>query len=244
MGGAAASSLAPMDRVVNSYPVGKFLAEGGFKRVYRVEHPAAKRVEAMSVLDLRQLRERGLDAQLGTELWVGYVLGLLRRDGVCPHFLELFRVFQCESAPEDNEWALAHAGKGSRGLDVSRLSIMPASDGAVAGLFSPPAKGAKARKGKKGAKKAEPPCFQYVMMEFAEGGDMEEAASAAKLMWPTSGCRPSSSRCSSPLRRAARDRPPPLRHQAAQLLPREAAAASSRWCARRAHRAALWRMRP
>lgn len=62
------------ERVLRAYPRGSFLAEGGFKRVYKAYDAVHERTQAMSVLDLRNLRKQGLEDTLGMELWVSYLL--------------------------------------------------------------------------------------------------------------------------------------------------------------------------
>ena len=57
--------------VLSAYPGGRFLAEGGFKRVFRVKNAAQRRMEAMGVLDLRSMRKRGLGEQREEEKQAG-----------------------------------------------------------------------------------------------------------------------------------------------------------------------------
>lgn len=228
-GAASPASLMPYQTVSAAYPRGKFLAEGGYKRVFKVHNATQKRTEAMSVLDLRSLRKSGLDGALGTELWVMYLLSQLSVNGRCPHYLRLHTCFKSNAAPSEEEWgdevhdadergsganatrggAMAlpsgedagkepDGGDGSDGdgsdgdeTDGGDEAQLIVDEGAVAALAqatSAAAGGAKGGKtGKKGrpVKRSEAPCFQYVLNEFAEGGDMEEACKALpKLMWP------------------------------------------------------------
>ena len=60
---AGAASVAARE-VLRAYPSGRFLAEGGCKRVYRAFNAGARRWEAMSVVDRLALREKGIQSQL------------------------------------------------------------------------------------------------------------------------------------------------------------------------------------
>ena len=46
----------------------------------------------------------GLDEQLGTELWVSFLLGQLASSNKCPHFLKLHQLFKSAQAPLGDEW--------------------------------------------------------------------------------------------------------------------------------------------
>ena len=161
------------------FPHGKFLAEGGYKKVYRVRNAAFNnRIEAMSILDLKSLRSRGLDEQLGTELWVSFLLGQLASSNKCPHFLKLHQLFKSAQAPVGDEWGGAFS-----------FEEGCAEESAVTGNASA---APKPRRGNSKNKNAGP-CYQYVMMEFADGGDMEEACKLQqgnKMMWPTERLAP------------------------------------------------------
>ena len=176
-GGGGASSLVEMGEVLKAYPCGRYLAEGGCKQVYRVFNGSAQRWEAMSVVDRKAMREAGIEGQLQTEVWVSYLLSQLRRHGRCPHYLRLHQTFTCVEPPPGREWG-----------DVDKPPV-PAADDDDDGSSSsdendeaaaPPPAAAGRAKPRKPAKvtrkpKAAQECHQYLLMELAEGGDMEEA---------------------------------------------------------------------
>ena len=192
-------------RISQAYPHGTFLAEGGFKRVFKVRNAVHQRDEAMSVLDLAHLRSQGLEDTLGTELWVSYLLGQIAASGRCPHFIRVHQVFRSSQAPLE-EWGGdtdlggdeegdADTGGGTSDDELAiRLEGLELSTAALEGDAEAPAPAATtggraaARKPKKPTRKppTNGPCFQYVLMEFCEGGDMEEACKALpKLSFPT-----------------------------------------------------------
>ena len=217
------ASLIRMQRILKSYPKGKFLAEGGYKRVFRVESASARRTEAMSILDLQSLRKRGLEVAMGTELWVAYLLSQIAQQGRCPHFLQLYNAFKSDATPEMETWDLSEEQKESTAgptklpdlngpeessnessdESIDEDDVVPdevaeaAAELAAAAAAAPPVSGRanprKARKSMGAVQRRRPttaatsdqPCFQYVLMEFADGGDMEEACkSLPKMMWP------------------------------------------------------------
>ena len=192
MPGGQPTSLVPMERILKAYPRGTFLAEGGYKKVYRVRNTVAQRTEAMSVLDVRSLREtEGLEAQLGTELWVSFLLGQIAASGRCPHFLRLHQVFRASEAPPEDWGNSKEEQSGDGSTDASdgesdedladAVASLSVADDSASGSTS-----RAARKPKQTTRKppANAPCFQYVLMEFAEGGDMEEACKQQpRQMW-------------------------------------------------------------
>ena len=166
------------DRVARAYPCGRFLAEGGFKRVFLVsDAPDGLEADggasgrdrsgrgpfAMSVVDVRSLRRKGLEATLATELSVSHQLGELARRGVCPHFLRLHQCFRSPAEPPADEWI---GGGGGGSESESDGEGAPEATGA---------RRARARKPARATARRDGSCFQYVVMQYAAGGDMEEA---------------------------------------------------------------------
>ena len=171
---AGATSIA-MAEVLKAYPCGRFLAEGGTKLVYKAFNKSARRWEAMSVVDRRALREAGLESQLQTELWVTHLLGQLRQHGRCPHFLRLHQTFTCTEKPPAEAWGDTEppevSGDEGSGSDEDEPTELPPPK-------EEPRAGRTARKPARATRKPPAGCHQYIMMELAEGGDMEEACKA------------------------------------------------------------------
>ena len=158
-------------------------------------HPyACVQPPSRCVLDLRHLRKQGLEHTLDTELYVSYRLHVIGQQGRCPHFLSVYTAFQCAAPPPGDEW-------GELGETSSAASLEGASDVCNATDFDQPATSVTdqlaaelaaldmsaaapldgaagsvaAKKGRSTRPPAKAQCYQYIMMEFAEGGDMEEA---------------------------------------------------------------------
>ena len=171
-----ATSIA-MAEVLKAYPCGRFLAEGGTKLVYKAFNKSARRWEAMSVVDRFALREAGLESQLQTELWVTHLLGQLRQHGRCPHFLRVHQTFTCPEKPPAEAWG------GEEPPEASGDESSGSDEDEPTELLPPPSKeepraGRAARKPARTTRKPPAGCHQYILMELAEGGDMEEACKA------------------------------------------------------------------
>ena len=176
--------------IEDAFPCGRFLAEGGFKQVFRV-HDSCKRTRVLSVLDRLHLRKLNLEEALITELWVTHLLARLARDNRCAHFLQLHRCFVSGVAPP-HEWgeeddrgggsASATDESDGESTEGDEPEVVPArSLNARASARNKPAAKPPARR-KPPPKSA--PCYQYMIMEHAKGGDMEEACKALpEAMW-------------------------------------------------------------
>ena len=205
-----AASCAPRDYadIAGAFPAGRFLAEGGFKRVYKVRNATQRRYEAMGVLDLRHMRKLGLEQQLINELWTSFLLSQLSRRGRCPHFLQLYQCYQSSSAPPSQQWGDIELPSGESLLvgtessasddDDDEAAVEAAAAEAAAAVEAAAAEAAAAEAAAKPRRAAarkpavvqrKPPvntaCYQYVLMQFAEFGDCEEACKLeAQQRWP------------------------------------------------------------
>lgn len=183
--GAGAPTL-PREEVeiLSAYPAGRFMAEGGFKRVFKVRNAAERRVEAMGVIDLRSMRKQGLESQLANELWISYLLSQVALRRCCPHFLRLHGCFQSAHPPPSEDWGDMNLREGEdEGGELNYES--PESEEESEAEAEPDAK--PKRNGRKPAvvsRKLCGTCYQYVLMQLAEYGDMEEACKAEPgKMW-------------------------------------------------------------
>lgn len=144
------------------------------------------------MLDLRTIRKLDLDEQLGTELWVSYVLGQLPARNRCPHFLRLYKCFRSGSALPDEGWGGEAEGVseaegeplfgivGKKGTKVSgkKLSAAPYQ-------YSEHVARSRCRT-TASHQRYSASLHRYVTAEFAEGGDMEEHMKRQpKMMYPT-----------------------------------------------------------
>jgi hypothetical protein len=89
---------------------------------------------------------------------VSQLLARIASAGICPNFLDMYQTFTCDEAPPQ-EWDVS---------EHDEENEAPAENGGRA-----PRKGRATRKGAAAA-----PAFQFVLMQYADGGDMEEACKA------------------------------------------------------------------
>ena len=83
-----------------AFPWGCFLAEGAYKSVYKVWNNTKKRMEAISVMDVKSILEMGNEEVIRQEVQVSTLLSELVTDNKCPNFIETYQVFQFAYAPE------------------------------------------------------------------------------------------------------------------------------------------------
>jgi serine/threonine protein kinase len=133
--------------LIEQFPSGKFLGEGGFKEVYEVMNPEADRKEAVSVMDVAACVEAEEQAVVQQEVHVSNLLSQLVTDGVCPNFVEVFESFLFVYRPPVTLW-----GSSKKPTPAARK---PGS--------KPPKEPAKSRRG----------AFQYQRMELCDKGDVE-----------------------------------------------------------------------
>ena len=112
------------------------------------------------------------------------MLGQLALRGVCPHYLRQYACFRSAEQPPTEEWVREVASKRPpTGSDAEEEETDGESDGRseASTVVAPPRAARKQARPKKGG---EAPCFQYVLNEYAAGGDMEEACKAQPgAMW-------------------------------------------------------------
>ncbi len=86
-------------RVARAFPFGQFLSDGAYKRVYRVWAAGARRVEALSVMDVNAITESGNAAILAQELRASILMSALVRHRICPNHVETYGVLRTKHAP-------------------------------------------------------------------------------------------------------------------------------------------------
>lgn len=208
-GGEAGGAMMSWSDIERAFPCGRSLAEGGCKKVFLVSEtagalePASKNrsggsgccggaegggasvvsyggeagaapPRAMSVVDVRDLQAKGLEPSLRTEIWVTHLLSKLAALGRCPHYLQLHSCFRSASAPPA-QWACTGGGGSPSAHSSAEQDENAPPPGRPRRTARKPARSA----GRAGG------CYQYVVMQYAEGGDMEEACKALPGMaWP------------------------------------------------------------
>lgn len=94
-------SWAEMNRV---FPWASFLAEGAYKKVYRVWNAEIAREEAISVMDVCLIESMGNKTVIGAELAVSVLLSSLARRNICPNFVITRGMFSCRYEPPASHW--------------------------------------------------------------------------------------------------------------------------------------------
>mmetsp|Transcript_56026 Transcript_56026/g.135577 ORF Transcript_56026/g.135577 Transcript_56026/m.135577 type:complete len:1555 (+) Transcript_56026:355-5019(+) len=101
-------SFAMMERpwpyLTTTFPWAMFLSEGAFKRVYKVFNRPHRTEEAVSVMDLDEIRKTGNMSVVGAELAVSVLLSSLVRLGVCPNFVVTRAAFTSSFEPPAHSW--------------------------------------------------------------------------------------------------------------------------------------------
>jgi len=134
------------------FPWACFLAEGAYKKVYRVWNAKVTREEAVSVMDVELIESMGNKAVIGAELAVSVLLSSLARRNICPNFVITRGIFSCPFEPPASHWGCAS-------------NRQP-----IGAKFDPSFRAKKPRQPhvKKAGK------FQYIRMELCKHGDLEE----------------------------------------------------------------------
>ncbi|KAG7361353.1 protein kinase domain containing protein [Nitzschia inconspicua] len=140
----------PWEYLTSTFPWASFLSEGAYKRVYKVFNRKFRVEEAVSVMDVEEIRSTGNMSVVAAELAVSVMLGSLVRRGVCPNFVSTRGVFSCPYEPPVSIWGSAENKK-------------PRGDFYV----SPKVK----RRPKEPQQRGR---YQYIRMELCDEGDAEE----------------------------------------------------------------------
>lgn len=84
---------------LRAFPWGSFLSDGAYKSVFRVWNAQLKRIEAISVMDIRAIAKTGNLPIIAAEIQAGCLLSHLIRTGVCPNFVQTYQVFVSAYSP-------------------------------------------------------------------------------------------------------------------------------------------------
>lgn len=125
---------------------GKFLSEGACKRVYRVKQTTSNISDAVSIMDVKDLSARGMETAITTELEISMLCSALNTLHICPNMVKIHSVFQSDRDVSKKLW------------NEQRLSIT--------GNETIPSNKLNASNFTRGQ-------FQYIHMEFCDGGDVE-----------------------------------------------------------------------
>jgi hypothetical protein len=133
---------------VSKFCWGRFLSQGACKDVYCIQNPSNGRLEAVSVMDIDDLKARDMQSAITQELQISMLTSSLVTLKICPNLVQIYSLFQSDYGAPVSVWTKAPP----KSLMIARnkaakLPLVP-SDDAMS--------------------------FQYIRMEFCTGGDMEE----------------------------------------------------------------------
>ena len=87
-----------------AFPWGTYLADGGFKKVYQAYFAPEDRMEAVSVMEIASMMERGTDDIVRAEVYISLLLSNLST--VCPNFLRIYQSFLfAYEPPQGSSWS-------------------------------------------------------------------------------------------------------------------------------------------
>jgi hypothetical protein len=128
---------------------GMYLSEGVCKNVYCVFNPSSQSLEALSVMDIDDLRERDMTLAVTQEIHISLLCSAMVTLKICPNLVVVNSLFQADFDAPMQLWGE------KRGFNELRTAPRRANVGL--------------RKGQLQAGS-----FQYIRSEFCSGGDVEE----------------------------------------------------------------------
>ena len=167
--------LAPWAGYQRAFPWAAFLAEGGFKRVFKVFNAARGVLEAVSLMDMAGVVASGQAGMVRAEVLTGCMVSQLATTHVTPGFVQTLQVLPVAHPPPAAVWGCPDA-----------KSPMGPFPGATALPPPAPAQGKRRRGRPRKAAPAFPPqpttpgAWQLVRMELCAGGDVEEHLAAVE----------------------------------------------------------------
>jgi serine/threonine protein kinase len=142
-------------------PWGRFLSSGACKEVFCVQDQMGTR-QAVSVMDVTDLRKRDMDAAVGRELEISMLCSALYSLNICPNTLCIHSLFRAEYGVAPKLWA-----------PNRKLPVPHKSTGALPAPPSIPQK-----------RTLTAGCHQFIRMELCCAGDLEEVVRREKHLLP------------------------------------------------------------
>ena len=133
---------------VRKYCWGAFLSSGACKEVFSVQRSGGRQCDAVSVMDLDDLRRRDMDFAVTQELEVSMLCSSLLDLHICPNMLKIHSVFQSCYGPPEALWR----------------NTSPDIDSPPCSLPVMVPKAAQQSRGR----------YQFIRMELCAGGDLED----------------------------------------------------------------------
>ena len=159
-----------------AFPWGCFLAEGAYKSVYKVWNNTKKRMEAISVMDVKSILEMGNEEVIRQEVQVSTLLSELVTDNKCPNFIETYQVFQFAYAPPETLWKMDASStcKYEKDFIINTATKEHDNNNLTSRKKNTKRTNTKTKRKIKTYKpKVDKSCHMYIRMELCDGGDLE-----------------------------------------------------------------------
>jgi hypothetical protein len=158
------------------YSDGAYLSQGACKMVYRVRAGAPNvdmadedcRWDAVSVMDIQDLVDRGVEESISRELEISMVTSSLVSLNISPNFIQVYSVFTSQYPPSATFWKPATSRQGVSGC----ASMTQISSRSVISTLQ------------REASRMTPGNYQYIRMELCSGGDLEEVVRRQAVVDP------------------------------------------------------------
>ncbi|KAG6610252.1 serine/threonine protein kinase [Phytophthora cinnamomi] len=148
-----------MHQVYNRHPRGHYLANGAYKEVFKVFSSEKKRLEAVSVMNISAIENTGNQGVIRQEVAHSVLLSDATAHGICPNFLRIYDVFLAKEQPRQERWgSQTHRKPVELLADASSYSATSNNQD-----NSSPSPSMRSDS-----------LFQYIRMEFCDGGDLED----------------------------------------------------------------------
>ncbi|KAG7384242.1 hypothetical protein PHYPSEUDO_002845 [Phytophthora pseudosyringae] len=141
-------------QLYSRHPRGHYLADGAYKEVFKVFSSEQKRLEAISVMDIGAIHDTGNQGVVRQEVAHSVLLSDATEHGICPNFLRIYDVFLVHELPRSDRW-------GSKTRRKPKELLADANPDPGAESHSP-------------SSEESEQLFQYIRMEFCDGGDLED----------------------------------------------------------------------
>ena len=89
---------------MRTYNWGKFLSQGACKSVYCVKSMKSYDIQAVSIMDVNELRDRDMELAVKQELEVSLLCSSLVSLNICPNLVLVHSIFQSQHPVSDSLW--------------------------------------------------------------------------------------------------------------------------------------------
>ncbi len=83
---------------------GYFLGEGACKRVYHVKQSGTNLEKALSIMDVKDMIDRGMEQAIAKEIEITLLCSSLMKFRICPQMIRVFNIFQSNFDPSEKLW--------------------------------------------------------------------------------------------------------------------------------------------